>query len=157
MCRSAKLALSLETLLQDWVKQSSHIYIVLLVLVALHDGDDAVVYEEGQSENAGQLGEEQSELCNEKVSWVLAEAARANTSTQSDSAISSSLFSAGINSSSPPRPWYQDRAETENGWRWCFTNVSVTSMEKIHIFKCSEGSSSQAQCVCRLWILYFAI
>lgn len=42
-------------------------YIVLLVLVALHDGDDAVVYEEGQSENAGQLGEEQPELCNEVV------------------------------------------------------------------------------------------
>lgn len=39
-------------------------YIVLLVLVALHDGNDAVVYEEGQSENAGQLGEEQSELWN---------------------------------------------------------------------------------------------
>lgn len=42
-------------------------YVVLLVLVALHDGDDAVVYEEGQSENAGQLGEEESELCSKKV------------------------------------------------------------------------------------------
>lgn len=38
-------------------------HIVLLVLVALHDGDDAVVDEEGQGEHAGQLGEEQPELC----------------------------------------------------------------------------------------------
>lgn len=40
-------------------------YVVLLVLVALHDGNDAVVYKEGQRENAGQLGEERSELWNE--------------------------------------------------------------------------------------------
>lgn len=42
-------------------------HVVLLVLVALHDGDDTVVYKEGQGENAGQLGEEQSELCNRKA------------------------------------------------------------------------------------------
>lgn len=37
-------------------------YIVLLVHVALHQCDDAVVDEEGQSENTSQLREEQSEL-----------------------------------------------------------------------------------------------
>lgn len=57
-------------------------HVVLLVLVALHDGDDTVVDKEGQSENAGQLWEEQPELCDEKVR--ISEAARASAGTQSE-------------------------------------------------------------------------
>ena len=37
-------------------------HVVLLVLVALHQCDDAVVNEEGQSEDTGELREQQPEL-----------------------------------------------------------------------------------------------
>lgn len=37
-------------------------HVVLLMLVVLHQCDDAVVDEEGQSEDAGQLWEERPEL-----------------------------------------------------------------------------------------------
>lgn len=42
----------------------SQTYVVLLVPVALHQRDDTVVDEEGKREDAGQLREQQAELCN---------------------------------------------------------------------------------------------
>lgn len=46
-------------------------HIVLLVFVALHEGDDAVVNEEGQSEDTCQLREELSELWKNNIRQII--------------------------------------------------------------------------------------
>lgn len=136
-------ALSLETILPDSVKPNkldqardgvtlNQAYIVLLVLVALHDGNDAVVYEEGQSENAGQLGEEQSELWN-------------NSKRGGDSVVSSFFVKImeGRNTATKLH---------KNNRLLIISSTSVSRLKKNVIFKCWRGSSSQAHHVCCLFI-----
>lgn len=47
-------------IIMEWKERGTHI--ILLISVALHEGDDAVVDEEGQRENTSQLREQQPEL-----------------------------------------------------------------------------------------------